>query len=133
LFPFGFGLSYTEFTFSPPRLQKDGIAPHESTHVLVDVANVGSRAADAVVQLYIRDLVSSVTRPVKELKGFERLSLKPGETRTMKLEITPDSLALWNIDMERVVEPGEFAIMTGPDSANLQSVILTVRDDDWRA
>ena len=99
LYPFGFGLSYTTFAFGPPRLEKATIGRDESTRVLVDVTNTGERAGDEVVQLYIRDLVSSVTRPVKELKGFERITLQPGETRTVALEITPDRLAFWNIDM----------------------------------
>jgi beta-glucosidase len=126
LFPFGFGLSYTKFEFSPPRLEQATIGCDQSTRVLVDVTNVGARSGDEIVQLYIRDRVSSVTRPVKELKGFRRITLAAGETQTVALDITPDRLALWNIDMERVVEPGEFAIMVGPSSAELQSTTLTV-------
>ena len=95
--------------------------------MLVDVTNRGDRVGDEIVQLYIRDLVSSVTRPVKELKGFERITLQPGETRTVRLEITPDRLAFWNIDMEFVVEPGDFEIMVGPNSRDLQAVTLSVR------
>jgi beta-glucosidase len=128
LFPFGFGLSYTEFHFSPPRLERSTIGRHESTTALIEVTNVGDRPGDAVVQLYIRDLVSSVTRPVKELKAFQRVSLAPGASRTVELPITPESLAFWNLDMEFTVEPGDFAVMTGPDSANLQTAILTVTD-----
>jgi beta-glucosidase len=127
LFPFGFGLSYTTFEFSPPRLEKSSIGRDERTRVLVDVTNTGTRAGDEVVQLYIRDLVSSITRPVKELKGFERIALQPGEKRTVALEITPDRLAFWNIDKQRAVEPGEFAIMVGPNSVDLQSVMLLVK------
>ena len=126
LYPFGFGLSYTTFAFSPPRLEKSTIGRDESTRVIVDVKNTGSRAGDEVVQMYIRDLVSSVTRPVKELKGFQRITLQPGEKRTISLDITPDRLACWNIDKARVVEPGEFAIMVGPNSGDLQTVTLTV-------
>jgi beta-glucosidase len=127
LFPFGFGLSYTTFAIGPPRLSQATIGVSESVRVDVDVMNTGTRAGDEVVQLYIRDLVSSVTRPVKELKGFERVTLQPGETRTISFEITPDQLAFWNLDMRRLVEPGEFAIMVGSNSAELQSTILTVR------
>ncbi len=127
LYPFGFGLSYTTFQFGPPRLEKQSIGPDECTRVLVDVTNTGQQAGEEVVQMYVRDLVSSVTRPVKELKGFQRISLQSGETRTVALEITPDRLALWNIDKELVVEPGDFAIMVGPNSVELQSVTLTVR------
>ncbi len=126
LYPFGFGLSYSQFRFGPPRLERSTIGRDESTQVLVDVTNAGARAGDEVVQLYIRDLVSSVTRPVKELKGFRRVTLKPGETQTVALEITPDRLALWNIDMQHVVEPGEFAVMVGPNSVDLQAMTLTV-------
>jgi beta-glucosidase len=126
LYPFGFGLSYTTFQFSPPRLEKSTIGRDESTRVLVDVTNTGDRAGDEVVQLYIRDLVSSITRPVKELKGFQRITLAPGETRSVALDVTPDHLAFWNIDLERVVEPGEFAIMFGPNSVDLQTTTLTI-------
>jgi len=127
LFPFGFGLSYTTFEFGPPRLERATIGREESTRLLVDVTNTGKRAGDEVVQMYVHDLVSSITRPVKELKGFERITLQPGEKRTVALEITPDRLAFWNIDRQRVVEPGEFAIMVGPNSVDLQTVTLTVR------
>lgn len=128
LFAFGFGLSYTEFEFSAPRLEKPSIGVGEVTRVLVDVANVGSRAGDEVVQLYIRDRVSSVTRPVRELKGFERVTLQPGEKTTVALEITPESLALYDIEMRYQVEPGEFEIMVGNSSqdADLETVVLTV-------
>jgi beta-glucosidase len=92
------------------------------------VTNTGRREGQEVVQMYIRDLVSSVTRPVKELKGFEKVLLRPGETKTVTLDITPASLAFYDIHMEYVVEPGEFEIMAGPSSrdADLQKVILTV-------
>jgi beta-glucosidase len=126
LFPFGFGLSYTKFEFSPPRLERAKIGRDQSTRVLVDVTNAGARPGDEIVQLYIRDRVSSVTRPVKELKGFRRVTLAVGETQTVALDITPDRLALWNIDMEYVVEPGDFTIMVGPSSAELQSTTLIV-------
>jgi beta-glucosidase len=93
----------------------------------VDITNRGQRAGDETVQLYIRDVVSSVTRPVIELKGFQRITLQPGETKTVSLEITPERLSFWNIDMQRVVEPGDFLIMVGPNSQDLQTVMLTVR------
>ena len=127
LFPFGFGLSYTTFEIGEPRLDRSIIAASESTTVRVDVTNTGDRAGDEVVQLYIRDAVSSVTRPVKELKGFQRITLEPGETRTVGLEITPNRLALWNIKMQYVVEPGEFIIMVGPNSRDVRCATLTVR------
>jgi beta-glucosidase len=126
LFPFGHGLSYTQFKFGTPRLERNKIRRDQSTRLLVDVTNAGPRAGDEVVQLYVRDLVSSVTRPVKELKGFQRITLQPGETRTVSLVVTPDRLAFWNIDMEFVVEPGEFELMVGPNSVDLQRIVLTV-------
>jgi beta-glucosidase len=127
LFPFGFGLSYTKFEISAPRLKNATIGIDGSTTVEVDVKNVGDRAGDEVVQMYIRDEFSTVTRPIKELKGFQRVSLQPGETKTVTLPITPDRLAFWNIDMKYVVEPGDFQIMVGPNSVDVKSVKLTVK------
>jgi beta-glucosidase len=128
LYPFGFGLSYTTFAFKNVRLEKKTIRPDEKTRVLVDVTNTGKREGTEVVQLYIRDQVSSVTRPVKELKGFQKISLKPGETRTVALDITPESLAFYDVNLRYVVEPGEFDILVGSSSrdADLQKVVLTV-------
>jgi beta-glucosidase len=126
LFPFGYGLSYTQFEFGKPQLEESAISKGESTAVRVEVTNRGDRAGDETVQLYIRDVVSSVTRPVKELKGFQRITLQPGETTTVWLPITPDRLAFWNIDMEFVVEPGEFLVMVGPNSHDLQTIPLSV-------
>nr|WP_188063932.1 glycoside hydrolase family 3 N-terminal domain-containing protein [Sphingobium sp. KCTC 72723] len=126
LYPFGFGLSYTTFALSPPRLSAASIGTGGTTTVSVDVRNSGARAGDEVVQLYIRDKVSSVTRPIKELKGFERVTLKPGEVRTVTFTIRPESLWMWNDKMERVVEPGDFEVMTGNSSVALQSATLTV-------
>jgi len=129
LYPFGFGMSYTQFQFGRPRLKKSVIGQDESTVVRVDVTNVGPRAGDEVVQMYIRDKVSSVTRPVKELKGFQRITLAPGQTKTISLEIAPEHLAFYNIDMKYVVEPGEFEIMVGNSSRDqdLQTVTLRVK------
>lgn len=126
LFPFGFGLSYTRFTFGKPRLSAPRIGIGGQVTVEVDVRNVGDRAGDEVVQLYVRDQVASVTRPIKELKGFERVTLAPGESRTVRLTLGPDAFALWNLDMDEVVEPGLFDIMVGPDSENLQTVTLEI-------
>ncbi|HXI71543.1 MAG TPA: glycoside hydrolase family 3 N-terminal domain-containing protein [Verrucomicrobiae bacterium] len=128
LFAFGQGLSYTSFKLTNPRLQKQRIGVKGSTHVSVDVTNTGKRAGTETVQLYIRDLVSSVTRPVKELKGFQKVLLQPGETKTAVIDITPDSLAFYDVKMKYVVEPGKFEIMIGNSSrdADLQKLILTV-------
>lgn len=129
LYAFGYGLSYTRFEFGNPRLKKQVIRPDESTTVSVEITNTGPWAGDEVVQMYIRDCVSSVTRPVKELKGFRRITLKPGQTETVDLDITPEHLAFYNIDMDYIVEPGEFEIMIGSSSrdCDLQRVKLTVR------
>lgn len=128
LYAFGYGLSYTTFAFGTPRLEKKKIKTNGRTRVLVDVTNTGRVRGDEVVQMYIRDLVSSVTRPIKELKGFQRITLEPGETKTVALDITPDRLAFYDVDMKFVVEPGEFEIMVGNSSrdADLQKVVLQV-------
>lgn len=129
LFPFGYGLSYTTFAFSNLRLEKSSIGVAESTTVFVDVKNTGSRRGDEVVQLYIRDIVSSVTRPVKELKGFKRITLEPGEVQTVALPLTPEHLSFTNIEMKYGVEPGEFDIMVGNSSRDedLLKTTLCVR------
>jgi beta-glucosidase len=127
LYPFGWGLSYTTFELGSPRLSKNRIGPEDSVDVEVSVRNTGRLAGDETVQLYVRDLVASVTQPVKELKGFERVTLAPGERTTVRFTLTPETFRMWNDRMERVVEPGEFEIMTGPNSVELESVILTVR------
>ena len=128
LYPFGFGLSYTSFAFSNVRLAKPAIIRGESTSVSVEITNTGKRPGDEVVQMYIRDLVGSVTRPVKELKGFRRIHLQPGESQTVVFAVGPEELSFTNIDMEWVVEPGEFAIMVGSSSRDedLASVVLNV-------
>ncbi|MEO8316467.1 MAG: glycoside hydrolase family 3 N-terminal domain-containing protein, partial [Pseudomonadota bacterium] len=126
LYPFGFGLSYTTFELSAPQLSVARIGAQGSVQVSVEVRNTGTRAGDETVQMYIRDRVSSVTRPVKELKGFQRITLQPGEKRTVTLLLPASALSLWNTDMKRVVEPGEFDIMTGPNSVDLKSALLTV-------
>ena len=129
LYPFGFGLSYTTFSISGIRLAKKKIRRDGATQALAEVTNTGRRAGSETVQMYIRDRFSSVTRPVKELKGFRRVWLEPGESRTVAFDITPDLLAFYNAEMRRTVEPGEFEIMIGSSSqdADLQTVVLTVR------
>jgi beta-glucosidase len=128
LYAFGYGLSYTSFAIENPRLTKKKIRPDGSAQVLVDVTNTGKRAGAEVVQLYIRDLVSSVTRPIKELKGFKKVFLNPGESTTVMLDITPAELSFFDVNMNYVVEPGDFEIMIGNSSrdADLQKLILQV-------
>ena len=116
LFPFGFGLSYTTFKYSDLRIEKPRIRPDESVEVSVKIANSGPRSGEEVVQLYVRDEVSSVTRPLKELKGFQRVSLAAGESKRVTFLITPEKLQFYDRQMKRVVEPGKFSIMVGGDS-----------------
>ncbi len=129
LFYFGYGLSYTHFKYGKPVLTKKSIKSNEPVWVEVNITNTGKMTGDEIVQMYIRDRVSSVTRPVKELKGFQRVSLKPGEMKTVRLEITPEKLAFHNVDMKFVVEPGEFEIMVGSSSRDedLQMILLEVK------
>jgi len=128
LWAFGYGLSYTTFAVKNVRLADGVIARAATTRALAEVTNTGTRDGMEVVQMYIRDRVSSVTRPVKELKGFAKVALRPGETRTVSFDITPDSLACHDHEMQYVVEPGEFTVMVGTSSrdADLQSVTLLV-------
>jgi beta-glucosidase len=126
LFPFGYGLSYTTFAIGAPVLSSATIKAGEGVSVTVPVTNTGKVAGDEVVQVYLHDDVSSVTRPVEELAGFQRITLQPGETRQVTLAIRPESLALWNREMKRVVEPGTFTISAGPNSRDLKSTTLTV-------
>jgi beta-glucosidase len=126
LFPFGYGLSYTSFTVGAPQLSTATIRPDGQVEVKVDVANTGKRAGDEVVQIYVHDLVGSVTRPVKELKAFRRVTLQPGEAKTLSFTLDHRAFELWNIAMKRVVEPGQFEIMAGPNSVDLKTAILTV-------
>jgi beta-glucosidase len=128
LYAFGFGLSYTTFALSNVRLDHTVISPERSTTVSVDVKNTGERAGTEVVQMYIRDVVSSVTRPVKELKGFAKVRLAPGESTTVAIPIDSSALAFHDIGMRRVVEPGEFRVMVGTSSRDedLTTVVLRV-------
>jgi beta-glucosidase len=128
LYPFGYGLSYTQFEYNnlvvDNQLTKTG-----NVNVSVEVSNRGKVAGDEIVQLYIRDLLSSVTTYEKLLKGFERISLKPGETKTVNFTIVPDDLMLWNREMKHVVEPGDFKVMIGASSEDIkQSAIFTVKE-----
>ncbi|KQR80564.1 glycoside hydrolase [Sphingomonas sp. Leaf343] len=126
LFPFGFGLSYTRFEVGAPRLSVPKIGVGGTVTVEVDVANVGERTGDEVVQVYVRDQVSSVARPIKEMKGFERVTLKPGERRTVRFVLGPEAFRMWNIDLREVVEPGLFDIMAGPNSRDVKTVTLEI-------
>ncbi|MHC4418777.1 MAG: glycoside hydrolase family 3 C-terminal domain-containing protein [Planctomycetota bacterium] len=117
LFAFGYGLSYTNFEYSNLKVSPSKIAIGQLITVSAEVKNTGSRSGEEIVQLYIRDLVASVTRPVKELKGFKKILLEPGEKRTVSFVLTPDHLAFYDINMNHTVEPGRFAVWVGPSSA----------------
>jgi beta-glucosidase len=126
IYPFGYGLSYTTFEYSNLVIDKPLVKQGEVATVSVDVKNAGGMAGDEIVQLYIRDLVSSATRPVKELKGFERVSLFPGETKKVSFAITADKLEFYNEEMRKIVEPGMFDIMVGTSSVKLDTLQLEV-------
>ena len=126
LFPFGFGLSYTTFAYSNLKVNPARIGVAGEARVSVTVTNTGKRAGDEVVQLYIRDLVSSVTRPIMELKDFKRVSLAPGESKTVEFVITPDKLAFLDLNMKSIVEPGWFDIMVGTSSVKYETVKFEV-------
>jgi beta-glucosidase len=119
LFPFGYGLSYTQFKITNLQLNAQHIPLNGKLTVSVDVENTGKRAGDEVVQLYSRDVAASVTRPVKELKGFQRLALQPGEKRRVEFVLTAEQLGFWNRQMHFTVEPGEFKVMVGANSEDL--------------
>ncbi len=120
LYPFGHGLGYTEYKYSDLALSNASIPPDGQMEVTCSITNTGKKTGEEVVQLYIRDQVSSVTRPVKELKGFKKIGLDPGETRQVSFQITPDLLQFYNKDMERVVEPGKFTLMIGSSSEDIR-------------
>jgi len=126
LFPFGYGLSYTTFKFENLKVEPPVIGAAAIARVFVDVTNTGPREGDEVAQLYIHQRIASVTRPVKELRGFKRVTLKPGEKTTVEFTLTPDSLSMLDVDMHSVVEPGTFDVMVGPNSVDTSTVPLQV-------
>lgn len=127
LYPFGYGLSYTTFSYGDLTLDSTTLTPGGSITATVTVTNTGDRRATEIVQLYTRDIYASVTRPVKELKGFRRVTLDPGESREVKFTITPDMLRFYNSDLEQVWEPGDFDVMVGPDSRSLSTKRFTLK------
>jgi beta-glucosidase len=126
LFAFGYGLSYSTFKFENLRVEPARISPGSKAKVKVDVTNTGEREGDEVPQLYVHPMVSSVTQPVMRLRGFERIALKPGEKKTVEFTVTPETLSILNVDMQRVVEPGDYELMVGPSSDKTSTVKLTV-------
>jgi len=132
LYPFGHGLSYTTFSYGSPRLSATTMRPGDSIRVDVDVTNAGIRAGDEVVQLYVRDDVGSVTRPVQELRGFRRVSLKPGETQTIGFVIDQQDLAFYDASLARVAEPGGFTVFVGGSSANTKQLRFRMETGDGK-
>ncbi len=127
LYPFGYGLSYTTFAYAKPTISSSTLSNNGELKVSVAVTNTGNYDADEIVQLYVRDLVGSVSRPVKELKGFERISLKKGETKTVTFTITPEDLKFYNQQLEYKNEPGDFEVMVGPNSRDLQKMTFRLQ------
>ena len=117
LYPFGYGLSYTTFEYSNLKLDKTSITPNGKITVSVDVKNTGDYDGKEVVQLYIRDLVGTVTRPVKELKGFQKVMINKGETKTITFTITAEDLKFYDYNLNFVAEPGDFEVFVGTDSS----------------
>jgi beta-glucosidase len=120
LFPFGYGLSYTTFEYSDLTIEPASIVPSDSAVVRATVRNTGPRAGDEVVQLYVRDVLASVARPVMELKRFRRIRLEPGEAADVTFVLGPEDLGMLDRDMRQVVEPGAFRIMVGGSSKDIR-------------
>ena len=120
LYSFGHGLSYTTFKYKNLVLQQKEIGPDATATISVDIKNTGRRAGKEVVQLYIEDLIATVETPVMELRGFDKIELQPGETKTVAFKLGPEQLALYNQQMQRIVEPGEFKIMVGSSSQDIR-------------
>lgn len=127
LYPFGFGLSYTNFSYAAPQLSATSIAKNGKLIVTVTVTNSGSRSGDEVVQLYIRDHAASIVRPVKELKGFEKITLKAGESKTVSFTLTATELSFYNADGKLILEPGKFSVFTGGNSRDTQMAGFEVK------
>lgn len=128
LYPFGYGLSYTSFAYSDISLDRTALAANGELTATVTLTNTGKRDGTEVVQLYIRDLIASVTRPVKELKGFEKLFLKAGESRQVSFKITPELLKFYNYDLQFICEPGEFDLMIGGNSQEVKTARFVLTD-----
>jgi beta-glucosidase len=127
LYPFGYGLGYTSFSFGEPRVSPAVLEEGQTATVELEVTNTGERSGSTVVQLYVRDPVASVSRPVKELRGLERVELRPGERRLVRFTLAEPDLAFWRRDMSFGAEPGMFEVMTGPSSSETTAVRLELR------
>jgi beta-glucosidase len=128
LYPFGYGLSYTTFTYGKPTLDRAAIGRDGSARVSVSVTNAGQRAGDEVVQMYVHPRYASVVQPIRRLAGFSRVHLEPGQTKTVSFEVGPEQLAIWDIRMKRTVEPGTVDVFVGSNVKQLESVQLEVKE-----
>lgn len=126
-FPFGYGLSYTQFEYASPAIDRSEYSVEDVIRAEVSLTNKGAREAVEVVQLYVQDVVGSVTRPVRELKGFRRVKVAPGETVKVQMELPVQDLAFYGLDMRKKVEPGDFRLWLASDSASSTPVTFTVR------
>ena len=131
LFPFGYGLSYTQYTYADLQVETPGVSPTGTLAVSATVANAGQRSGDEIVQLYVQDLVGSVTRPVRELKGFQHIHLAPGEQRKVRFQVSASQLGFHGSAMEYVVEPGEFRVWVGPNSEGGLEGAFRIVGSDW--
>ncbi len=120
MFPFGHGLSYTTFEYKEMNVSAEKISATDSITVSLNVTNTGKVAGDEVIQLYVRDLFASVIRPVKLLRGFQRISLKAGETKKVEFKLSPEDYSMWNSAMKWVVEPGKFEVQLGSSSEDIR-------------
>jgi beta-glucosidase len=127
LYPFGFGLSYSQFSYSAPKADKTMFSESDVVTIQVDVTNTSDTDGEEIVQLYVRDLVGSVTRPVKELKAFQKHMIKKGETRTCTFRLSKNDFAFYRRDMSFGSEPGEFDVFVGPDSDTQNKIRLTLQ------
>ena len=125
-FPFGYGLSYTTFSYSNIKLSSTSLKPGQTLKASFTLSNTGKYDGIETVQLYIRDLVSSVVRPVKELKGFQRVFLKPGESKALTFTLTVDDLKFYNEDLKYIYEPGDFKLFIGTNSEEVKEASFTL-------
>jgi beta-glucosidase len=126
LYPFGYGLSYTSFSYSDIKLTTNKLKAGQQIIATINVTNTGKMAGEEVVQLYTRDLVGSITRPVKELKGFQKIMLQPGETKTVSFTVDEGLLKFYNNDLKYVAEPGYFKLFIGANSRDVKETSFTL-------
>lgn len=129
LYPFGFGLTYTQFEYSDIKLNRNDMTPNEKIKASVTVQNIGKASGHELVQLYLRDVKCSITRPVKELKGFEKIYLKPGEEKVVEFEIGVDMLRFYNNDLDHIYEAGKFEVLIGTNSETVNSVSFELKSN----